>query len=312
MDALLTLAADILGGFLASPGSTLLVLALAAFVAMAALLMGWLGRMVEAVPQENREYLDPPPVFWRMVGWFARPVAVWVSPLLPGTTRQRLVARLRQAGLEYGLTVDQFVAGQVIGAALALALVTILCWPVASPGAGWLVGAAAVGAFLPLSWLRDRIEQRARRIGRSLPFYLDVITLAIEAGCNMTGALQHAADKGPQGPMGDELNRVLRDIRAGRTRSDALRSLSDRLRLPAITSWVAAVLTAERQGSSLGPILRAQAEQRRTERFLRAEAMALKAPVKMLFPLMTCIFPSTFVIVFFPVVVRIIHEGILG
>jgi tight adherence protein C len=88
--------------------------------------------------------------------------------------------------------------------------------------------------------------------------------------------------------------------------------LSERLKMPAIANWVAAVLTAERQGSSLGPILRAQAEQRRTERFLRAEAMALKAPVKMLFPLMTCIFPCTFVIVFFPVVVRIVYEGILG
>ena len=163
---------------------------------------------------------------------------------------------------------------------------------------------AIVGGYLPLSWLRDRIASRSRRIAKALPFYLDVITLAIEAGSNMTGALQHAADKGPQGPMGEELQRVLRDVRAGRTRADALRSLAERLRMPAISQWVAAVLAAERQGSSLGPILRAQAEQRRMERFLRAEAMALKAPVKMLFPLMTCIFPCTFVIVFFPVVVR--------
>jgi tight adherence protein C len=72
------------------------------------------------------------------------------------------------------------------------------------------------------------------------------------------------------------------------------------------------VLTAERQGSSLGPILRAQAEQRRTERFLRAEELAMKAPVKMLFPLMTCVFPCTSLIVFFPVVTRLVNEGILG
>ena len=303
---------DALLHFLASAGSVRLMLAVGAFTAMAALLMSWLGALVAAVPRENREYLDPPPAYWRWIGGCAHPVAAWVGPVLPRTARLRLVERLRQAGLEYALTVDQFVAGQVIAAALSSALLIAACWPMGMPRPAWLLAAAALGGYLPMSWLRDRIERRARRIARSLPFYLDVITLAIEAGANMTGALQHAADKGPQGPMSEELHRVLRDIRAGRPRGDALRSLSERLRMPAIANWVAAILTAERQGSSLGPILRAQAEQRRTERFLRAEAMALKAPVKMLFPLMTCIFPCTFVIVFFPVVMRIIHEGILG
>ena len=110
--------------------------------------------------------------------------------------------------------------------------------------------------------------------------------------------------------MADELRRVLRDIRAGRTRADAMRALAERLRIPAISNWIAAMLSAEKQGSSLGPILRAQADQRRNERFMQAEAMALKAPVKMLFPLMTCIFPCTFIIVFFPIGVRILQEGI--
>jgi tight adherence protein C len=268
--------------------------------------------LVVAVPQERREYLDPPPAYWRWIHWLAHPVATWVGPLLPVMVRRRLVLALRRAGLEYALTVDQFVAGQVVGALAAAAILMMLAAPTGMTKPSWLLAAAGTGAYLPLSWLRDRIAARSRRITRSLPFYLDVITLAIEAGSNMTGALQHAADKGPRGPMADELQRVLRDIRAGRTRAESLRSLSDRLRMPGISQWVAAVLAAERQGSSLGPILRAQAEQRRTERFLRAEAMALKAPVKMLFPLMTCIFPCTFVIVFFPVVVRLVHEGILG
>ena len=297
---------------LQAPGSIHLVLAICAVVAMAGLLLWWFGRLLAAVPQENREYLDPPPAYWRWTRWLAHPVAAWVSPLLPRSTRLRLVDRLRQAGLEYALTVDQLVAGQVIAAAAMNVLLIAVSWPMGMPRPSWLLIASLLGAYVPLSWLRDRIERRSRRIGRALPFYLDVITLAMEAGSNMTGALQHAADKGPQGPMSDELHRVLRDVRAGRTRSDALRMLSERLRMPAISNWVAAVLTAERQGSSLGPILRAQAEQRRTERFLRAEALALKAPVKMLFPLMTCIFPCTFIIVFFPVVVRIVYEGILG
>lgn len=289
-----------------------LLLAVCAVVAAAALLIGWMRNLVAAVPPENREYLDPPPAYWRHVRWLARPVAAWVRPFLPRSVRKGLVERLRQAGLEYALTVDQFAAGQVIGALATVALLIAVTWPIGLPRPWWVLAGTLVGGFLPLSWLHDRIGKRSRQIAKALPFYLDVITLAIEAGCNMTGALQHAADKGPRGPMSEELNRVLRDVRAGRTRGEALRMLADRLRMPAITNWVAAVLTAERQGSSLGPILRAQAEQRRSERFLRAEEMALKAPVKMLFPLMTCIFPCTFVIVFFPVVVRIVYEGILG
>jgi tight adherence protein C len=289
-----------------------LVLAAIGVMAMIGLLVWWMSSLVAAVPQEDREYLDPPPVYWRVIGGLARPVAAWVGPLLPRHARLRLVERLKRAGLEYALTVDQLVAGQAVAAGVMIMLLILVCWPLGWPRPAWLVLAAATGGYLPLSWLRDRIENRTRRIAKALPFYLDVITLAMEAGANMTGALQHAADKGPQGPMSEELHRVLRDVRAGRTRADALRMLADRLAMPAISNLVAAILTAERQGSSLGPILRAQAEQRRAERFLRAEALAMKAPVKMLLPLMTCIFPCTFAIVFFPVVVRIVNEGILG
>lgn len=281
-------------------------------IAACLLFLHWACRIAEAVPPPNRDYLDPPPVYWRLLGWVGHAVGFWVGPLIPRGVRLRLVDRLRQAGLEYALTVDQFVAGQVVaacGAALLLAFATL---PIGGPGPVGHGAAAALGAVLPVSWLGERIQRRSRRIAKALPFYLDVITLAVEAGANLTGALQHAADKGPQGPMADELQRVLRDVRAGRTRTESLRMLAERVRMPAISNGVAAILAAERQGSSLGPILRAQAEQRRNERFLQAEALALKAPVKMLFPLMTCIFPSTFIIVFFPVVVKILAEGVLG
>ena len=100
-------------------------------------------------------------------------------------------------------------------------------------------------------------------------------------------------------------------VRAGRSRADAMRAMADRLDLPAVGSWVSALVAAERHGSGLGPILRAQAEQRRQERFQRAEKLAMKAPVKMLFPLLVFIFPCTFVLLGFPVVVRLIEEGLL-
>jgi tight adherence protein C len=174
-----------------------------------------------------------------------------------------------------------------------------------------LVAVGAIGAWWPLSWLRGRRSARLRAIVRALPFCLDLITLSIESGANLTGALQHAVAKGPPGALRVELERVLRDVRAGRGRAEALRAMAERLDLPAVTSWVAALVSAERHGSGLGPILRAQAEQRRQERFLAAEKLAMKAPVKMLLPLLAFIFPCTFVLLFFPVVVRLFEEGLL-
>jgi tight adherence protein C len=163
----------------------------------------------------------------------------------------------------------------------------------------------------PLAWLREQGARRSKMVARALPFYLDVVTLSVESGTHLTGALQYAVNKGPPGPLRDELDRVLRDVRTGRTRAQALRALAERLDSPAVSNWVAALVSSERQGSSLGPILRAQAEQRRQERFQQAEKLAMRAPVKMLFPLLVFIFPCTFVLLLFPVAVRLIEEGLL-
>jgi tight adherence protein C len=185
----------------------------------------------------------------------------------------------------------------------------------AVPGSGWsaalVLAGAALGLAWPASWLRGRRDARLRAIEKALPFYLDVLTLSVESGANLTGALRHAVSKGPAGPLQVELERVLRDVRAGRSRADALRAMAERIELPAVGSWVAALVAAERHGAGLGPILRAQADQRRQERFQRAEKLAMQAPVKMLFPLLAFIFPCTFVLLFFPVVVRLLEEGLL-
>src|SRR5690606_36424132 len=118
-------------------------------------------------------------------------------------------------------------------------------------------------------------------------------------------------DRGPPGALRDEFAQLLGDLRAGRPRDEALRALALRAQLPAISNLVAALGVAHKQGASLGPILRAQAEQRRTERFLRAEKLAMEAPVKMLLPLVLFIFPGTFAVLLFPVVSRLLAEGVL-
>ena len=277
----------------------------------AGLALAWAGGVASEVPEEDRAFRDPAPTWWRLLGWPGHAVSHWVAPFLPSRFRAGVRGRLRHAGLEFALTPEQFVAGQVLAAVVAVVAVIIVDLRPGLPPWSWLAAAAALGYLVPWTWLHDRAQRRLRVLARTLPFYLDILTLAVEAGANVTSALQHAVDKGPGGPLADELQRVLRDVRAGRTRAEAMRALSDRLALPAIANWVGAVLAAEKQGASLGPILRAQAEQRRMERFVRAEQQALKAPVKMLFPLVACIFPCTFVIVFFPIAVRLVFEGLV-
>lgn len=285
--------------------------------AVALLLCVWLfmllgHQLVGAVPaRQVNEYHDAPPRYWAMLGWVGHALAYWVKSWIPASWRSHLQDKLRVAGLEYSLVPELFVAGQ-IAAGVVSGLVLLLIWfPRGWSGVLVLILVSGFSAALPVSWLRDQGLRRKRQISKAFPFYLDIITLAIEAGSNMTGSFQHAVDKGPGGPLADELRRVLRDIRAGRSRAEAVRALADRLNIPAVSNWVAAILTAEKQGASLGPILRAQADQRRNERFMQAEAMALKAPVKMLFPLITCIFPCTFIIVFFPIAIRIMGGGLL-
>ena len=182
-------------------------------------------------------------------------------------------------------------------------MLSSLYWQVATLGAlfGW---------YYPAIWLRDRLGLRRRELLKTLPFYLDIITLCVEAGLNMSGAINQAVAKGPKGALREEFQRVLRDIRAGKPRATALRDMAGRLNETSVTNFTIAVIQAESMGMSMGPILRAQADQRRIERFLRAEKLAMEAPVKMLFPLIAFIFPCTFIVLFFPIVMKFMDSGL--
>ena len=128
--------------------------------------------------------------------------------------------------------------------------------------------------------------------------------MALEAGGALGVALKVATERAPDSPLRRAFLRVQGDLRAGRSRADALTALADRLDVPAVRPLVAALVQAESSGGSLATVLRAQADQRIEERFARAEKLALEAPVKMLAPLVLCIFPCTFAILAFPLLMR--------
>jgi tight adherence protein C len=265
-----------------------------------------LGRAIDQVPEEDRRYLDPPPVGFRLFWWLIHPIAYIVSPVMD-TPRQLLMSRrLQQAGLEFQVSPAQLVGSQVVSAMVAAGFVSFVVSAFHTPVWGYALGAALLGYLYPSLWLAEQRKKRKREMQKTFPFFLDIITLCVEAGLNFTGALQQAATKGPRGLMQDELRRVVRDLRAGKPRAQALRDMAERLADPTVTAWVNTVLQAESMGMSLGPILRVQAEQKRTERFLRAEKLAMEAPVKMLFPLIVFIFPCTFIVILFPIAMKVL------
>lgn len=302
--------------------SSALVLAFALALGLAAALIAWLvSRSVADLEAEDRKYKDRLPLGLRAVWLPVRWLSDFIGPLLSQKTHNAVQIKLRKAGLDYTVTPAQFVTARVVCAALVAML---LFWGVGSfdtarpgePGTplSRYLQVCGVGALLaygyPALWLRDRLAARKKELFKTLPFYLDIITLCIEAGLNMQGAMVQAVSKGPQGILRDDFQRVLRDIRAGKPRADSLRGMAERFREPHIASFTSAVIQAENMGMNLGPVMRAQAEQRRAERFLLAEKMAMEAPVKMLFPLIAFIFPCTFMVLFFPIAMKFMESGL--
>lgn len=276
-----------------------LALAMAAFAV-------W--RLVVELGSAETTYRDrPPPGFrwlWPAINIFANTFGF----LLRGEREAALLARLRRAGQEYALTPHQFFGGKLVGLVLGAAVGMAL----AGDGTtlfGALLG-GLLGFFYPDIWLNDHTKARNLAILKALPFFLDIVTLSIEAGLNLTGALQKAVDKCKPSPLMTEVNHVLRDVRAGKPRLEALRNMAERLDYAPMSSLVSALAQGELMGSSLGPILRAQSDQRRTERFQRAEKLAMEAPVKMLGPLIMFIFPCTFFVIGFPIVMKFLASGI--
>lgn len=302
--------------------SSLVVVAFALAIGAAVGLVAWLvSKSMADTPPEDRQYKDPPPLGFKLAWLPIQWVANMIAPFLGGKRHAAMLARLRKAGLDYCLSPAQFTAGRIVCAVFTAALVVWVLGSFDHPQEGKdgfslalyvkvAASFAAFGYFYPVIWLRDRIGARKRELFKAFPFFLDVITLCVEAGLNMQGAMTQAMNKGPKGVVRDEFQRVLRDIRAGKSRAESLRAMADRVGEPLVTNFATAVIQAESMGMNLGPVLKAQADQRRTERFLRAEKLAMEAPVKMLFPLIAFIFPCTFVVLFFPIVMKFMNSGL--
>jgi tight adherence protein C len=204
--------------------------------------------------------------------------------------------------------VDRFLATQVLF--FAAAVVASIFFLVALDG---LLRWAAIGLVLlggvlgPSAILNRRVEERQHQLRIKLPDILDLLTISVEAGLGFEQALDRTVAAVP-GPLSDEFGRMLGEVRAGSSRADAMRALEARCNVPEVRSFVLAILQADTFGVSIGRVLRAQADEMRVKRRQIAQEQAQKAPVKMLIPMVFCIFPALFVIVLGPAMINIYKQ----
>ena len=160
----------------------------------------------------------------------------------------------------------------------------------------------------PLMWLRGALKKRHLAIMQALPFVLDLLTLSVEAGMDFMSALQRNCDRRRIDPLNEELIRMTREIQIGTPRRVALRNMAERVRQPDLKAVSFALIQADELGVPIGPILRIQSDQLRARRFDRAERLANEAPVKMLGPLLLCIFPAVLLVLLAPILLEAVKN----
>ncbi len=232
------------------------------------------------------------------------------TALTPRGSVARLQRQLDRAGNPGGWPVERVVAGKGVG--LAAGTAGGLLFGLLLHGAGTVVLCAVAGAALgflgPDLALYNAGVKRQEELRRGLPDVLDTLTICVEAGQGFDAALAQVARHGQgRGPMAGETARVLQEMRIGKSRSEALRALSGRTTVPELRAFASAVIHASELGVPVGQVLREQAKEMRMRRRQRAEELAQKVPIKILFPTLFCLFPALFVVILGPGVINIIH-----
>ncbi|MDQ1521037.1 MAG: tight adherence protein [Actinomycetota bacterium] len=220
---------------------------------------------------------------------------------------EQLAHKTVLAGSPAGFEVDRLLVLKVLGTASGLVWFPLIYKLLAWHGlpAMMMLGVLWVASFLgPDLAIGRKIEDRQHAIAVALPDILDLLVISVEAGLGFEQAVERTATSVP-GPLSDEFRRLLQETRMGATRSDALRAMDERTQVEELKSFILAMLQADAFGVSVARILRAQADEMRVRRRLAAEEQAEKVPVKMLFPLVFCIFPAVFVIVLGPALIQI-------
>lgn len=263
-----------------------------------------LDRMMEGRTDIDEELAKP--FAQRIISPLTGSMSSSLLKLTPQSIRLMVEQKLAMAGGFGGLSTDGFLLLSGILATLFPMVTVFMTILVGATHKAFGFGmiAFAFGISLPLLMLSKRLTARKKKIQKDLPEVLDLLTVSIEAGLGFDGALSKLAEK-MKGALVDEFSRMLQEMRIGVARRDALHSLGRRCDVADLSLFTTALIQADQLGVSIGNVLRIQSASIREKRRQRAQEQALKAPVKMLIPLVVFIFPTLFVILLGPAAIQI-------
>jgi tight adherence protein C len=250
----------------------------------------------------------------RVIYPFARAFGQFAARFTPQNALQGITKKLELAGSPANLDPSLILALQFIGMFVFGGLM-ILVFTVGHTN--WPFGRMALftalfgflGFYFPQIWLSSKITRRQKNIRKAMPDALDLLTICVEAGLGFDAAMAKVSEKW-ETELSLSFARVIQEIQLGKLRREALRDMADRIGIPEMTSFVAAVIQSEQLGVSLAKVLRIQSDQMRIKRRQHAEEEAHKAPIKMLIPMGLLIFPSLMVVLLTPAGIRIFHSAL--
>ena len=221
----------------------------------------------------------------------------------PASRQDNIRLLIKSAGNPGNITVSTVITAKVIAAVAGLAVGLLVLVGLLHLDFPWYllaIPAAFVGWILPDRWLKQSANRRRRAIEDVIPDTIDLLTICLDAGLSFDAALQRIADK-VDGPLRQEFATMLAEVRYGRPRMEAMEALAERVDVEDMTAFVNAVVQSQKLGVALGDTVRIQATEIRRRRRQRAEELAAQASLKMLFPMIGCIFPTLFIVLMGPV-----------
>lgn len=230
-----------------------------------------------------------------------------VGKITPDGMRNELEKQLIAANFPFGFGVTGWMGFKIFFSLILPCIFFVLIWfnPMNFSLKIFMFAVfTVVCILLPNVILKGRIKTRRKKIQQQLPDILDLLTISVEAGLSFDGALKRVIEK-DNGELAQEFDKVLREMELGKTRGEALENLTQRCKVGDLKIFVSTIIQAEQLGVSIAKVLRIQSEQMRDKRRQRAQEEAMKAPVKMIIPLVLFIFPSIFIVILGPAVIQI-------
>lgn len=245
---------------------------------------------------------------WRLLTTVLLGATGRVGELLASpSTRRRLALHLDYAGNPTGWPLERVVRAR--GTSLFATGLVVMVWMSAFTGTpGMMLGlvfGAGLGPYLPDLLLKRMGDRRQTQLTNALPDVLDALVIGVEAGLGLDAAMAQVAQN-LQGPLPDEFHRVLQEMKIGMARADALRALTARTTVRELKSLMTALIQSGELGVAVADVLREHAREQRVKRRQRAEELAQKIPVKLVFPVLLCLFPAIFVVILGPAIIRVI------